>query len=292
MQAAYQNPDLKPITSTVPLEQAIAKIPADPAGFQNWRNQMALGMTKFVELNKPQLTTQNLGGTSRITATPGLGGAPQVLSETPITQSADNKATVGASLTNAAATRALAQATRDAANIQSGFSNEQGLRKEFEALPEVKNYKQAYPSYAGILDAAKRSTPMSDINMVYGLAKLYDPNSVVREGEYATVANSPNIPERIKGWAQYIAGGGKLTPAVKAQIVQEAESRISTYGNEYEKAASSYVPVATSRGMNPASVFPASGDFEAGGKRKAKTVDLGAMPAAGAGKVVDFGSLK
>jgi hypothetical protein len=82
LQAAYQNPDLKPLTSTLPLEQAIAKIPADPDGFQNWRNQMALGMTKFVELNKPHITTQDLGGQAQLVATPGLGGAPQVLSST------------------------------------------------------------------------------------------------------------------------------------------------------------------------------------------------------------------
>lgn len=151
--------------------------------------------------------------------------------------------------------------------------NETELRKEFEGLPEVKNYKQAYPSYAAITDAAKRSSPMADINLVYGLAKLYDPNSVVREGEYATVANAPGMPERIKGWVQYVQGGGKLTPDVKRQIIEEAKSRINTYGGEFEKAAQSYMPIVTQRGGNAANVMQATGDFEAGGKRKSLPTD-------------------
>jgi hypothetical protein len=182
----------------------------------------------------------------------------------PITQSADNKATVGASMANAGALREQALATRDAATIQTGFANETSLRKEFEGLPEIKNYKQAYPAFAAIKDAAQRNTTQSDINIVYGLAKLYDPTSVVREGEYATVANSPNIPERIKGYAQYLQGGGKLSPETKKQIMAEAEGRIGTYKTEADKARMSYEGIAKQRGMKPEAVFQAMGDSPVG----------------------------
>lgn len=176
-------------------------------------------------------------------------------------QSPESVASVGASLENAAATRDVAQSNRDAATIQTNFQNESGLRKEFEGLPEVKNYKQAYPAFAAVKDAASRNTPQSDINLVYGIAKVYDPNSVVREGEYATVANSPNIPERIKGYAQYLAGGGKLSPATKAQIVAEAEGRLATYKAEAGKARTSYEGIAKRRGIDPANVFSGMGDM-------------------------------
>jgi len=133
--------------------------------------------------------------------------------------------------------------------------NSTSLRKEFDGLPEVKNYKQALPSFKGIEDAVKRNTPMSDINIVYGIAKLYDPNSVVREGEYATVANAPAIPERVKGWAQYIAGGGKLTEEVKKQILTEAKSRMKTFEDEYGKARSSYQDIAKRSNADPSLVI-------------------------------------
>lgn len=144
---------------------------------------------------------------------------------------------------------------------QKGFENEAALRKEFDNLPEVKNYKQAYPAFAAIKDAASRNTPQADINLVYGIAKLYDPNSVVREGEYSTVANSPSIPERIKGYAQYIAGGGKLSPDTKAQILAEAQGRLKSYEAEYQKSRTTYEGVVRSYGFAPERIFANIGNL-------------------------------
>lgn len=150
---------------------------------------------------------------------------------------------------------------REANQIASGqkiASASTALRKEFDDLPEVKNYKQALPAYSAIVDATKRNTPQADINLVYGIAKLYDPTSVVREGEYNTVANSPNIPDRIKGYAQYLAGGGKLTPAVKQQILQEATGRINSYEGEYVATRNNYSDIAQRSGADPSLLFPSS----------------------------------
>lgn len=75
----------------VPLEQGLQMLQQTP--FDQWKQQFALGAAKFVEMNKPQYVTQNLGGTSRITALPGLGAGPAVTaSQAPITQSADSMA--------------------------------------------------------------------------------------------------------------------------------------------------------------------------------------------------------
>lgn len=41
--------------------------------------QSSLGLQKFTELNAPKLTPQSLGGTTRVLATPGLGGAATVV---------------------------------------------------------------------------------------------------------------------------------------------------------------------------------------------------------------------
>ncbi len=216
-----------------------------------------------------QIKVTNLGGTSQTTSVDPVTSRVTVLADAPITQSADNAATQATARANNAATvgamRDNAQAVRDAANISNGFKNETELRKEFEGLPEIKNYKQAYPAFAAIKDAATRNTPQADINIVYSLAKLYDPTSVVREGEYATVANSPNIPEKVKGYAQYLAGGGKLSPETKKQILAEAESRVGTYRTEADKARSTYENIAKGRDMNLSSVLQATGDAPAGG---------------------------
>lgn len=79
--AIYSDPNLGPVFKGmgVTAEQAIAKIPTDPAQFENWKRNAALGATKFAELNKPQFFQQDLGGSRRIIAMPGMGGAAEVV---------------------------------------------------------------------------------------------------------------------------------------------------------------------------------------------------------------------
>jgi hypothetical protein len=293
-------------------QQSMANMPDDPAQLrarlvQGVKAQMSPEQIFTVFAPKPE--KQDNGQTiSYVDNNPNsptygqaTGAAPVQKVATPDsvlsaqTSEANNRRSVGAQYDLARATREAAatnkQAQIEAARIQTGFQNEQGLRKEFEALPEVKKYKQALPSYKGIEDAVKRNTTQSDINIVYGIAKLYDPDSVVREGEYATVANSPNIPERIKGYAQYLAGGGRLTPAVKAQILDEARSRMKSYEEQFTAARNDFDSIAKRSNVDPTRVFPSP----VAPAVAPQPVDLGALPAGQAGtkpKIVDFGGLK
>lgn len=132
---------------------------------------------------------------------------------------------------------------------------ETSYRKEFNSLPEVTRFKAAIPAYKAVEGAASRTGPQSDINLIYGLAKLYDPESVVREGEYDTIANSQSIPEWLKGQAQRLAGGGRLTPETKQQILTEARARRDAFQQMYESARGSYEEVIKRQGLDPRNVF-------------------------------------
>lgn len=77
MKLQATDPDMAgtPITR-IPLMKVLSSIPQDPMGFETWKKQTALGMTKFVEQNKPSIQTINQGGQTQVLQTPGLGGAP------------------------------------------------------------------------------------------------------------------------------------------------------------------------------------------------------------------------
>lgn len=246
--AAYQDPDLAPIMSRLgPLEQAAQSIPRDPQGFSNWLLQSQSGADKLraqiaTELRDAETKANNLRTDERVKSEGAANRGVQIR---------------GQNLTDARAKDANARAAEansiaSAANV---IKTETEVRKEFNDLPEVKNYKAAVPSYKAVKDAAGRNTPQSDINLIYGIAKLYDPTSVVREGEYATIANSQAIPEWLKGQAQRLAGGGKLSAETKRQLLTEAEGRINSYQAEYDKAKSTYEGVVKGRGGDPAKVF-------------------------------------
>ena len=245
--------------------------------------QLMMGLGGKAEEALGKFQTVDMGGSQVTQRVNPLTGQIEVAGEqsktaTPGALMADQTARRGQDMTDARAREFNAAKQEENAINRAGKTAETStaLRKEFEGLPEVKNYKQALPSFKGIEDAVTRNTPMSDINIVYGIAKLYDPNSVVREGEYATVANSPAIPERIKGYAQYLAGGGKLTAEVKRQILTEAQSRMKTFEDEYQKARTNYEDIAARSGGDKSLVI--NQKFEPalkGPKPKTKPLNIG-----------------
>jgi len=76
IQMQQQDPDMagSPITK-IGIMDAARKIPADPNGFNQWKQQAALGIDEYIKQNKPQFLQQDLGGTKRVVSVPGLGGA-------------------------------------------------------------------------------------------------------------------------------------------------------------------------------------------------------------------------
>jgi hypothetical protein len=111
--AGFNNPILAPrLAMNGSLEDHLARIPNDPQTFGQWVQHITLGGAKYAELNKPHITSQNLGGMEQLTATPGLGGTPTVLSSTPRT------ATPGEVQSNALGYAHLAETKRHNAAVE------------------------------------------------------------------------------------------------------------------------------------------------------------------------------
>jgi len=75
IQQQQNDPDMagSPITN-VSMMDAARRIPADPAGFEKWKQQAALGLGKYIEQNKPVISQINRTGQTDIVSRPGLGG--------------------------------------------------------------------------------------------------------------------------------------------------------------------------------------------------------------------------
>jgi hypothetical protein len=66
----------------ITVDQSMARIQQlmqTPGGLARLINESKLGTEKFMEMNKPTLTAQNLGGTVQVLQTPGLGGTATVV---------------------------------------------------------------------------------------------------------------------------------------------------------------------------------------------------------------------
>ena len=241
----------KTAIARVPLEQGLAQINADPKAFAQWKQQFGLGASKFIEQNKPTLTTQNLGGTSRIVATPGLGGPPTVATEAPITQSADNRATVGASLANAAAVRDAAKlqadAARASANVQRDQATEMKLADDYRAQSkEFAASKSAHEQLKATLGSATTS-PAATLAAATKFMKILDPGSVVRESELGMALAASGVIDRAMNYVSTLQSGQKLTATqaddfkkISEQMFQAAQRVQQEIDKDYQGKAKAY----------------------------------------------------
>lgn len=109
----------------------------------------------------------------------------------------------------------------------AGFKNEMELRKEYDMLPEVKDYKIVKNNFERIQQGVQLGTGAGDAAIVFGYMKMLDPTSVVRESEQATAQNAAGVPESVRGLWNQVSGGGQLSAEARNQILQAA---VKVYG--------------------------------------------------------------
>jgi hypothetical protein len=123
------------------------------------------------------------------------------------------------------------------------------LRKEFNARPEVKDYRSKSSSVANMRVFATRASPASDMSMIFLFMKMLDPTSVVREGEYATAQNATSIPERIRNQYNKAINGTGLNPKQRQDFLSQAESILLNAETSYQTAQAEYADYARLSGV-------------------------------------------
>lgn len=115
-----------------------------------------------------------------------------------------------------------------------------GLRKEFNALPEVKNYKQVVTSYKTIEEQAKKATPAGDLSMIFSYMKLLDPTSTVREWEFANAQNAASIPDQVRNAYNKAAQGTRLNDKQRQDFLNWAKVQLKSYEDLHNQALENY----------------------------------------------------
>ena len=135
--------------------------------------------------------------------------------------------------------------------------------------------------YQAIQAAAKDPSPQGDTALLYSFFKVLDPTSTVREGEVAMVKDNRSIPDKFKGMAQKLAGGGSLLPHEREDILTQARRQVEVRVPRARNELKAYRDNAERLKLDPDlyAADPYKG-FDAG-PQKAKAVPLpSAMPKA------------
>lgn len=132
------------------------------------------------------------------------------------------------------------------------FTRENTLRDEFDA--QTKTYKTIKSAFDKIQNTSDNAA--GDLSLLYQYNKLLDPESVVRESEFATVASSGSLGQRIQGAAQKIATGERLTPEQRTQFKAESQNILNSQGESYGATKNRYEDISKRNRVNPANVIP------------------------------------
>lgn len=126
------------------------------------------------------------------------------------------------------------------------------LRQEFQGLQPVKDAQTIATTYNKIMSTSE--TGAGDMSLIFGYMKLLDPNSTVREGEYATAQNAGSLPQNVIAFYNRTLSGEKLAPELRAQFKSEAGKVYGAQMQRYDAIANQYRRIAQQSGINPGDV--------------------------------------
>lgn len=137
-------------------------------------------------------------------------------------------------------------------NVQSNRKAEGEYRKEFNALPEVKEFNKVRPQFNTLRDLVRKPNPTAqdDIAIIFNYMKLLDPSSVVREGEFATAQNAAGIPDNIRNAYNRAQDGTRLNKQQRENLLKTAYGYYQNYRNSYNQQAENYRGYARDNGIN------------------------------------------
>lgn len=138
--------------------------------------------------------------------------------------------------------------------------SEQSLRKEFNSLPDVKEFLGIKPQFdrmqAAIAESKKGGSLVAvDQALINTFNKMLDEKSVVRESEYARTASDISVVNRVKGKAaKILQGGAGLTDEERNALSTMAQRFYNIAKSNYDTTADYYSGIAEDRGFDAANI--------------------------------------
>lgn len=146
------------------------------------------------------------------------------------------------------------------------MKSEASLRKEFDDQTAAKDIKIVRPAFETLarlangqnerLRKGQEPSAADDIALVFAYMKILDPNSVVREAEFATAQNSGGIPDQVRNAYNKAKSGAFLQPGQRAAFVKAAQQAYETRRLAYNDQADRYRELAREYGVNENRIAP------------------------------------
>lgn len=129
------------------------------------------------------------------------------------------------------------------------FAKADKLRDEFNA--QSKEFITVGDSYNMVREVAKNPDAAGDLSMIFAFMKMLDPNSVVREQEFANAQNAAGVPDRIRNQYNKVVSGERLNPTQRAEFIGQAKNLFNARKARQDVITKRYTEMAKRNGVNP-----------------------------------------
>lgn len=187
--------------------------------------------------------------------------APIAKGPTPDAQMVDKRTREQFALTLPLEERRVRAAEQGAQAARAAAANglaDRGMRAENDLRGE---YMKGAQSYIGMRDAwgkiqaaTEKPSAAGDVALIYGFMRILDPGSTVREGEFATAANAGGIPDQVRATYNKALTGERLSDAIRADFVGQAQKLYEQSVSNYGKLRQQYTGLSSRYGLRPENV--------------------------------------
>lgn len=133
-----------------------------------------------------------------------------------------------------------------------GVKDEATLRREFMA--QTKEPFTVINAYNKVQGAASDPSAAGDLSMIFAFMKMLDPNSVVRETEFANAQNAAGVPDRIRNEYNRVMSGERLNPNQRQDFLRQAGNLAKGAQQQVTRFSERYRNLTEGYGLNPENV--------------------------------------
>lgn len=154
--------------------------------------------------------------------------------------------------------RRMSQDSRNAATDGKSFTRETTLRTEYGRKAEKisEGTRHAETVMTLLTDPTIANDPTKQVSLVFAFGKMLDPESVVRESEYALIANARGMFESLLQKPDQIMTGARLTPQQLRSMQQVAQQLFAGSSQRRQDLANYYSDIAARNRLNPENILP------------------------------------
>lgn len=145
-------------------------------------------------------------------------------------------------------------------NTDFQVNTETELRKEYAALPAIKEYSTVETAYKQIQSALSNPSAANDLAAATKFMKLLDPGSVVRESELGMAMAATGAIDRVTNYFERLKSGQILNPEQRADFKRSAELMFNAAKGTRDQISQQYVELANSYNVNPNNIVMKRGE--------------------------------